>query len=92
MSFGRALGPGGIPKGTEYNDTLKASHPFPVATVVWNDYEKIYEEDQNKEELDAEARVWRVSNDESERIDIELVARWTSTLDTLFIFVITFLV
>lgn len=63
-----------------------------MATVVWNDYEKIYEEDQNKEELDAEARVWRVSNDESERIDIELVARRTSTLDTLFIFVITFLV
>lgn len=63
-----------------------------MATVVWNDYEKIYEEDQNKEGLDAEARVWRVSNDESERIDIELVARWTSTLDTLFIFVITFLV
>ena len=40
-------------------------------------------------ELDPEARVWRVYNDESERIDGEMVEGWKSTLDTLFIFVRT---
>ena len=39
------------------------------------------------QEMDDGARVWRVSNDESERIDVELVEGWTGTLDTLFIFV-----
>jgi hypothetical protein len=39
------------------------------------------------EELTENARVWRVYNDEADRSDAEMVAGWTSTLDTLFIFV-----
>jgi hypothetical protein len=39
------------------------------------------------EEVSENARVWRVYNDEADRRDAEMVAGWTSTLDTLFIFV-----
>jgi hypothetical protein len=33
------------------------------------------------------ARVWRIYNDEADRIDAEMVAGWRGTLDTLLIFV-----
>ena len=39
------------------------------------------------EEMEDNARVWRVYLDESDRIDTELVNGWKSTLDTLLIFV-----
>jgi hypothetical protein len=34
-----------------------------------------------------DARVWRVYNDEAERVDAEMVEGWRSILDTLLIFV-----
>ena len=39
------------------------------------------------EELSDGARAFLVANDESERIDNELVNGWLAALDTLFIFV-----
>ena len=54
---------------------------------AWKNYDEIYAENEHMKEMDDEARVWRVYNDESERIDFEIVEGWTSTLDTLFIFV-----
>jgi hypothetical protein len=39
------------------------------------------------EEMGDNARVWRVFNDEADRIDAERVDGWRSTLDTLLIFV-----
>lgn len=54
---------------------------------TWNNYEKIYEEDECYKELDTDARIWKVSNDESDRNDNELVDDWTKSLDTQLLFV-----
>lgn len=43
--------------------------------------------DENKEELEDTARIWRVVNDEADRIDLELILRWISILDNQFLFV-----
>jgi hypothetical protein len=51
------------------------------------DYYQIYPEDEYNEEMENNARVWRVYNDEADRIDAEMVAGWRGTLDTLLIFV-----
>jgi hypothetical protein len=52
------------------------------------DYYQIYPEDEYDEEFKGDnARVWRVYNDEADRIDAEMVAGWRGTLDTLLIFV-----
>ena len=53
----------------------------------WNNYEKIYDEDEPLKELDTDARLWRVCNDETDRIDGELVDGWAKSLDTQIIFV-----
>jgi hypothetical protein len=39
------------------------------------------------EEMGDHARVWRVYNDEADRIDEDMVTGWKGTLDTLLIFV-----
>jgi len=52
----------------------------------WGDYKHIYPEDAYMEEMSDGARVWRVYNDEAERVDAEMVEAWRSTLDTLLIF------
>ena len=54
---------------------------------TWNDYTKIYPEDEYMEEMGESARVWRVYNDEFDPIDVEKVNVWNGTLDTLFLFV-----
>ena len=54
------------------------------------DYNRIYPEDEYGEEMSDNARVWRVYNDESDRIDAEMVAGWKGTLDTLLIYVSVF--
>jgi hypothetical protein len=53
---------------------------------VW-DYEQIYDKDEASKAMDDDARVWRVYNDEAERIDAEKVEGWKSTLNTMLIFV-----
>jgi hypothetical protein len=55
------------------------------------DYEQIYPEDGYMHEMDENARVWRACNDESERIDIELVEAWNGILDTQILFVRSFI-
>ena len=50
-------------------------------------YEAEYPEDEYTQEMGENARVWRVYNDEADRIDAEAVDRWRNTLDTLLIFV-----
>jgi len=52
----------------------------------WGDYNQIYPEDAYMEEMSEEARVWRVYNDEADRVDSEMVEVWKSTLNTLLIF------
>ena len=52
-----------------------------------NDYNNLYPEDQYMEEMNDNARVWRVYLDEADRTDAELVDIWKATLDTLLIFV-----
>jgi hypothetical protein len=47
----------------------------------------MYPEDEYMEEMDNNARVWRVYLDEADRDDTELVGGWVGTLDTLLIFV-----
>lgn len=51
------------------------------------DYNQTYPEDILLEGMADSARVWRVYNDEADRIDAEIVDRWKATLDTLLIFV-----
>ena len=51
----------------------------------------MYPEDEYMEELGENARVWKVYNDEADRMDTEAVDKWQSTLDTLLIFVSDFL-
>lgn len=58
-----------------------------LSAGVWNDYEKIYPDDEYRKEMEDGARVWRVYNDEAERIDREKLDDWKSTLDTQLIFV-----
>jgi hypothetical protein len=52
-----------------------------------SDYNQKYPEDDYMEEMSDNARVWRVYNDEADRIDAEMVDGWRSTLDTPLIFV-----
>lgn len=54
---------------------------------TWNNYEKIYDEDDCLKELNDDARLGRVANDETNRIDTEMVNDWTKSLDTLLLFV-----
>ena len=73
---------------------VRPIHPYsPFLTLLQgnqpNDYDTAYPEDEYTKEMSDNARVWRVYLDEAERIDAELVDRWTSTLDTLLIFVRT---
>lgn len=51
------------------------------------DYETLYPNEAEKEDTGDDARVWRVCNQESSNFDYELVNRWLSILDSLFIFV-----
>ena len=51
------------------------------------DYYSLYPKDWLYEEMNDTARVWRVYNDEADRIDAEAVDKWNTTLDTLLIFV-----
>jgi len=63
-----------------------------LALAVRNrDYDEMYPEDEYMEELGENARVWKVYNDEADRMDTEAVDKWQSTLDTLLIFVSDFL-
>lgn len=46
-----------------------------------------YAQDAYMEEMGDSARVWSVSNDESERTDTAMINGWLGSLDSLFLFV-----
>lgn len=51
------------------------------------DYEQKYPEDERYHELDENARVWHVYNDEAEAFDADIVSEAGHSLDVLLIFV-----
>ncbi|KAJ7872454.1 hypothetical protein B0H14DRAFT_3860337 [Mycena olivaceomarginata] len=73
---GDAIGNGPGPRGAGIRD------PFPPPT----DYRVKYAEDPPYKELDNEARVWHVYNDESEIFDNDMVIESSDSLDILLVF------
>ena len=67
-----------------------APHTLPLKRIAvrdQGDYNHVYPEDDYMEEMGDHARVWRVYNDEADKLDEDMVTGWKSTLDTLLIFV-----
>ena len=55
------------------------------------DYENIYADDPFYEELAPNARVWKVYNDEMDKLDSDRVEDWRDGLDALLVLVCFFL-
>ena len=73
-----------------YNDgniSRNERRSLPRYTASGTDYEKKYAPDAYGKELGADARVWRVYNDEAQVADGEMVKELNGTTDVLLVFV-----